>query len=96
MAYQKTKKIKEPYLTAADKERIAKLDANPHIIDRKLKVQIVLKHPNIKAEVCITVYGKDKEMLKKSITEHLALFQTSDKKWKLIEVIDLKAHSEEN
>lgn len=95
MAYFK-KKTKEPYLTAADRERIARLDNNPHLENRKLKVQMVLKHPKVKADVCITVYGKDKAMLKERLSENLAFFQASDKKWKLAEVIDLKAQSEEN
>lgn len=95
MAYYKSKKVKEPYLTAADRERIARIDCNPHLVNRKLKVQMVLKHPKIKAEICITVYGKDKDMLKMYIAENLAAFQKSDKKWKLAQVIDIKAPSEE-
>ena len=96
MAYFKTKKAKEPYMTASDTERIATIDNNPHLVNRKLKVQIVLKHPKIKAEVCIAVYGKDKDMLKEKITANLADFQASDKKWKLAEVIDFKASSDED
>ena len=96
MAYFKTKKAKEPYLTASDRERIARIDDNPHLVNRKLKVQMVLKHPKIKAEICITVYGKDKDMLKEKITANLADFQTSDKKWKLAEVIDFKTSSDED
>ena len=96
MSYFKTKKAKEPYLTASDRERIATIDNNPHLVNRKLKVQMVLKHPKIKAEVCIAVYGKDKDMLKEKITANLADFQTFDKKWKLAKVIDLKASSDED
>ena len=96
MAYFKTKKIKESYLTASDIKRIATIDSNPHLVNRKLKVQMVLKHPKIKAEICITVYGKDKDMLKEKITANLADFQASDKKWKLAEVIDFKASSDED
>ena len=96
MSYFKTKKAKEPYLTASDRERIARIDSNPHLVNRKLKVQMVLKHPKIKAEVCIAVYGKDKDMLKEKITANLADFQTFDKKWKLAKVIDLKASSDED
>ena len=95
MSYFKTKKAKEPYLTASDRERIARIDSNPHLVNRKLKVQMVLRHPKIKAEVCIAVYGKDKDMLKEKITANLADFQASDKKWKLVEVIELKASSDE-
>ena len=96
MAYFKTKKTKEPYLTASDRERIARIDSNPHFVNRKLKVQIVLKHPKIKAEICITVYGKDKDMLKEKIAANLADFQASDKKWKLAKVINLNASSVED
>ena len=96
MAYFKTKKTKEPYLTASDRERLATIDDNPHLVNRKLKVQMVLKHPKIKAKICIIVYGKDKDMLKEKITANLADFQASDKKWKLAEVIDLKASSDED
>ena len=96
MAYFKTKKAKELYLTASDRERIARIDSNPHLVNRKLKVQIVLKHPKIKAEICITVYGKDKDMLKEKIAANLADFQASDKKWKLAKVIDLKVSSDED
>ena len=96
MSYFKTKKAKEPYLTASDRERIATIDDNPHLVNRKLKVQMVLKHPKIKAEVCIAVYGKDKDILKEKIIANLADFQTFDKKWKLAKVIDLKASSDED
>ena len=96
MAYFKTKKAKEPYLTASDRKRIATIDDNTHLVNRKLKVQMVLRHPKIKAEICITVYGKDKDMLKEKITANLADFQTSDKKWKLAEVIDFKTSSDED
>ena len=96
MAYFKPKKTKEPYLTVSDRERIATIDNNPHLVNRKLKVQMVLKHPKIKAEICITVYGKDKDMLKEKIAANLADFQASDKKWKLVEVIELKASSDED
>ena len=96
MAYFKTKKVKEPYLTASDRERIARIDSNPYFVNRKLKVQMVLRHPKIKAEVCIVVYGKDKDMLKEKIAANLTDFQASDKKWKLVEVIDFKASSDED
>ena len=96
MSYFKTKKAKEPYLTASDRERLATIDDNPYLVNRKLKVQMVLKHPKIKAEVCIAVYGKDKDMLKEKITANLADFQASDKKWKIVEVIDFKASSDED
>ena len=96
MAYFKTRKTKEPYLTASDRERISRIEDNPHLVNRKLKVQMVLRHPKIKAEICITVYGKDKDMLKEKIAANLADFQTSDKKWKLAKVIDLKASSDED
>ena len=96
MAYFKTKKTKEPYLTASDRERLATIDDNPYLINRKLKVQMVLKHPKIKAKICIIVYGKDKDMLKDKITANLADFQASDKKWKLVEVIDFKLKAEES
>ena len=96
MAYFKTKKTKAPYLTASDRERIAKIDSNPYFVNRKLKVQMVLKHPKIKAEICITVYSKDKDILKEKIAANLADFQTSDKKWKLVEVIDFKLKAEES
>ena len=96
MAYFKFKKAKELYLTASDRERIAAIDDNPHLVNRKLKVQMVLKHPKIKAEVCIAVYGKDKDMLKEKIAANLADFQASDKKWKLAEVIAFKASSDED
>ena len=96
MAYFKTKKTKELYLTASDRERIATIDNNPHLVNRKLKVQMVLRHPKIKAEVCIVVYGKDKDMLKEKIAANLADFQASDKKWKLAKVIDLKTFSDED
>ena len=95
MAYFKTKKAKEPYLTASDRERIATIDNNPHLVNRKLKVQMVLRHPKIKAEVCIAVYGKDKDMLKEKIAANLADFQASDKEWKLVEVIGFKLKAEE-
>ena len=95
MSYFKTKKVKEPYLTASDRERIARIDSNPHLVNRKLKVQMVLRHPKIKAEVCIAVYGKDKDMLKEKIAANLADFQASDKKWKLVEVIGFKLKAEE-
>jgi len=36
------KKTKEPYLTAADRKRIADMDNNPIALSRKLKVQITL------------------------------------------------------
>ena len=96
MSYFKTKKAKEPYLTASDRERIATIADNPHLVNRKLKVQMVSKHPKIKAEVCIAVYGKDKDMLKEKIAANLADFQVTDKKWKLVEVIELKASSDED
>ena len=96
MAYFKTKKTKELYLTASDRERIATIDNNPNLVNRKLKVQMVLRHPKIKAEVCIVVYGKDKDMLKEKIAANLADFQASDKKWKLAKVIDLKTFSDED
>ena len=96
MSYFKTKKAKEPYLTASDRERIATIDNNPHLVNRKLKVQMVLKHPKIKAEVCIAVYGKDKDMLKEKIAANLADFQASDKKWKLAKVINLNTSSDED
>ena len=96
MAYFKTRKTKELYLTASDRERIARIEDNPYFFNRKLKVQMVLRHPKIKAEICITVYGKDKDMLKEKITANLADFQTSDKKWKLAEVIDFKTSSDED
>ena len=96
MAYFKTKKAKEPYLTASDRERIARIDSNPHLVNRKLKVQMVLKHPKIKAEICITVYGKDKDILKEKIAANLADVQASDKKWKPEQVIDLKVSSDED
>ena len=96
MAYFKPKKTKEPYLTVSDRERIATIADNPHFVNRKLKVQMVLKHPKIKAEICITVYGKDKDMLKEKIAANLADFQASDKKWKLAKVIDLKISSDED
>ena len=96
MAYFKTRKTKEPYLTASDRERISRIEDNPYFVNRKLKVQMVLRHPKIKAEICITVYGKDKDMLKEKITANLADFQASDKKWKLVEVIDLKTFSDED
>ena len=96
MAYFKTRKTKEPYLTASDRERISRIEDNPYFVNRKLKVQMVLRHPKIKAEICITVYGKDKDMLKEKITANLADFQTSDKKWKLAEVIDFKTSSDED
>ena len=51
MAYFKTRKTKESYLTASDRERIATIDDNPHLVNRKLKVQMVLKHPKIKAKI---------------------------------------------
>ena len=96
MSYFKTKKAKEPYLTASDRERIATIDDNPHLVNRKLKVQMVLKHPKIKAEVCIVVYGKDKDMLKEKIAANLADFQASDKKWKLAKVINLNTSLDED
>ena len=96
MAYFNTRKTKEPYLTASDRERISRIEDNPYFVNRKLKVQMVLRHPKIKAEICITVYGKDKDMLKEKITANLADFQTSDKKWKLAEVIDFKTSSDED
>ena len=83
-------------MTTSDKERIVRINDNPHLANRKLKVQMVLKHPKIKAEVCIAVYGKDKDMLKEKIATNLADFQTSDKKWKLAEVIALKVSSDED
>ena len=46
MAYFKTKKVKEPYLTASDRERIATIDDNPHLVNRKLKV--ILNHLQMK------------------------------------------------
>ena len=96
MAYLKTKKTKELYLTASDRERIARIEDNTYHVNRKLKVQMVLRHPKIKAEICITVYGKDKNILKEKIAANLADFQTSDKKWKLVEVIDFKLKAEES
>ena len=96
MAYLKTKKTKELYLTASDRERIARIEDNTYHVNRKLKVQMVLRHPKIKAEICITVYGKDKDMLKEKIAANLADFQASDKKWKLAKVIDLKVSSDED
>lgn len=86
----KIKKLKEPYLTEADRKRIADLDHNPWLEDRKLKVGITLKHPSIKAEIYIVCYGKNKEMLKQYIAEHLDFFQKHDKQWKLINVEELK------
>ena len=83
-------------MTTSDRERITAIDNNSHLVNRKLKVQMVLRHPKIKAEICITVYGKDKDMLKEKITANLADVQAFDKKWKLAKVINLNTSSDED
>lgn len=91
MSWQAKKKYKEPYLTPADRERIARIDQNPHIINRKCKSIMTLKKKGLKQEVCIYVYGKDQTMINEKIQEHLKFFQEKDKSWYLDSVKDLSS-----
>ena len=84
------KRIKEPTLTDADRKRIAAIDSNPWTVGRKFKYLITLAHPNIKATLALTIYGKDMDEIKSQILWHQKWFSAQDAKWKVIEAKDLK------
>lgn len=82
MAWQK-KKFKEPYLTQADRERLAKIEHNPHALARKFKSLMTLKKKGLDQEICIYVYGESEDVVKAKAEEHLKFFQEKDKAWKM-------------
>ena len=87
--YEK-KRVKEPTLTDADRKRIAAIDSNQWTVGRKFKYLITLAHPKIKANLALTIYGKDMDEIKTQILWHQKWFSAQDAKWKIIEAKDLK------
>lgn len=86
----KSSKEHIPYLTSADKERIARLDNDPAKADRKLKYGVSFSNPKYKCILYIICYGKDKDDLKQHIKEHLQHFTANDKDWKVEKIENLK------
>ena len=78
MAWQK-KKFKEPYMTQADRERIARIEHNPHALARKFKSLLTLKN----------VYGESEDAVKTKAAEHVKFFQDHDKTWKMLSLKSL-------
>ena len=68
MAFQK--RHKEPYLTASDRERLARMSDNPFAKLRKFKSLLTLECKGIKQEICIYIYGKSEEDIKEKAKEH--------------------------
>ena len=95
MAFFKKSSFGNVHLTDADRKRIADIDNSPAMENRKCKYQMTLKHPGIKAEICISVYGKDTEMIKSNIAEYLKFFRAADKRWELIKTEDMKKKDDE-
>ena len=95
MAFFKKSSFGNAHLTDADRKRIADIDNSPAMENRKCKYQMTLKHPSIKAEICISVYGKDVEMVKDNIAEYLKFFRAADKRWELIKAEDMKKKDDE-
>ena len=88
MAWQK-KKFKEPYMTQADRERIARIEHNPHALARKFKSLLTLKKNGSEQEVCIYVYGESEDAVKTKAAEHVKFFQDHDKTWKMLSLKSL-------
>ena len=89
MAYFKPRK--EPYMTAGDRERIRLMDENPYAKMRKCKYLLTLAKKGVNQEVCIYVYGEDKDEIKAKADEELEFFRKSDKNWKIVSLVDCRA-----
>lgn len=90
MAFQKKKVPTYKYLTAGDRERLAKIDDDPNKHWCKFKYLMTLKKEGLSQEICIKVYGETEEKVKEHIAEHLAFFKKADEKWILASVKNLK------
>ena len=95
MTFFKKSSFGNAHLTDEDRKRIADIDSNPAMENRKCKFQITLKHSDIKAEICISVYGKDAEMVRSNIAEYLKFFRDADKRWELIKTEVMKKKDDE-
>ena len=94
MAFQK--RHKEPYLTASDRERLARMSDNPFAKLRKFKSLLTLECKGIKQEICIYIYGKSEEDIKEKAKEHLDFFQKTSKDWKIKSLVDCKAKDDDD
>lgn len=79
-------KKKEPYLTQADRERLARASESESHKQRKAKACIYLKKTGCKQEFVINVYAPNEEKLKTEIADKLKWFQEAEPKagWKII------------
>ena len=72
---------KEPQLTAADRERIARMSGGEFAESRKVKFELILGKDDLVAEVLIAIYGEDDADCRKQADEIIMFFRTADKTW---------------
>lgn len=78
------------YLTETDKKRLAAIENSTANEWRKVKYQAIFTKDGLNQELCVMVYGKDEDEMKKHTAECLDFFQKNDKTWKLASLENMK------